>query len=215
MTRALILEGGWDGHEPHLCADEVAEMLNELGIEVTRSTSLEVLSDALRMASIDLVVPIWTMGVLERAQEQGLERAVRAGTGLAGFHGGMGDAFRASIDYQWMVGGQFVAHPGNIREYRVDIADPDHEITRDASSFYVTTEQYYLHVDPSIHVLADTSFDGAAAPWIDGVVMPVAWTRQHGAGRVFYSALGHAALELRQSDVRQLLARGMRWAARA
>ncbi|MEO7599755.1 MAG: ThuA domain-containing protein [Opitutus sp.] len=165
--------------------------------------------------SARLSVPLWTMGTLTREQEQHLVAAVEGGAGLAGFHGGMGDAFRGSIEYQWMVGGQFVAHPDNIKDYTVKIANRADPITAGLVDFEVKTEQYYMLVDPRNEVLATTVMESVSAPWTNGVVVPVVWKKVHGRGRVFYSALGHAAAEFRAVPQQLLITlRGMEWAAR-
>ncbi|MBU1304796.1 MAG: ThuA domain-containing protein, partial [Alphaproteobacteria bacterium] len=161
-----------------------------------------------------LIVPIFTMSTIEKAEVENLTKAVENGVGLAGHHGGMSDAFRDAVDYQFMVGGQWVAHPGNIIDYTVDVADPEDPIMAGIKSFPYTSEQYYMHVDPSNHVLATTTFSGAHAPWIDGVKMPVAWKRQHGKGRVFHSTLGHQAKEFDNAEMATMLRRGVNWAAR-
>ncbi|MGI4766850.1 MAG: ThuA domain-containing protein, partial [Janthinobacterium lividum] len=120
-----------------------------------------------------------------------------------------------SVDYQFMVGGQWVAHPGNIIDYEVEVTRPDDPIMAGLPArFPYRSEQYYMHVDPSNEVLATTRFTGDYAEWIDGVVMPVAWKRRHGAGRVFYSSLGHVASEFAVPEMRSILRRGMLWAAR-
>jgi type 1 glutamine amidotransferase len=134
--------------------------------------------------------------------------------GLAGYHGGMCDAFRESADYQFMCGGQWVAHPGNVIDYRVDVVKPDDPIMHGISGFAYRSEQYYMHVDPSNEVLATTTFSSDHAPWIAGVVMPVVWKRKHGAGRVFYSSLGHVSTEFDVPQMKEILRRGMLWAAR-
>ena len=144
---------------------------------------------------MSLIVPIYTMSKIEKEEVENLTKAVQGGVGLAGYHGGMCDAFRESVDYQFMCGGQWVAHPGNIIDYRVDILPTGDPITQGLSSFPYRSEQYYMHVDPSNEVLATTTFSGAYAPWIEGVKMPVVWKRRHGAGRVFYSSLGHVTAE--------------------
>ncbi|MGH8759949.1 MAG: ThuA domain-containing protein, partial [Burkholderiales bacterium] len=140
--------------------------------------------------------------------------AVRCGVGLAGFHGGMCDAFREAVDYQFMCGGQWVAHPGNIIDYRVNILRRDDPVMQGIEDFDYRSEQYYMHVDPSNQVLATTTFSGEHADWIDGVVMPVVWKRRYGEGRVFYSSLGHVAAEFEVPQMRAILRRGMVWAAR-
>ena len=145
---------------------------------------------------------------------QNLTKAVEGGVGLAGYHGGMCDAFRELVDYQFMCGGQWVAHPGNVIDYRVDIAKPDDPVMQGIESFPYRSEQYYMHVDPSNEVLATTTFSGEHAWWTKDVVMPVVWKRQHGKGRVFYSSLGHVAKEFEVPEMKTILHRGMLWAAR-
>jgi type 1 glutamine amidotransferase len=113
-----------------------------------------------------------------------------------------------------MCGGQWVAHPGNIVDYRVDVAKHDDPIMKGISSFPYRSEQYYMHVDPSNEVLATTTFSGEHAPWTRGVVMPVVWKRKHGEGRVFYSSLGHVTAEFDVPEMKTILERGMLWAAR-
>jgi uncharacterized protein len=211
VSDALIVQGGWDGHHPAEFAELSAEMLRGEGFSVAVADSLDALAD---LRELSLIVPIWTMGTIAAEPLAALLDAVQRGVGLAGFHGGMGDAFRDATDFQFMVGGQFVAHPDDIKDYEVAIADREHEITRGLADFAMRSEQYYMHVDPSNHVLATTVFEPASAPWAAGVVMPVAWTRRHGSGRVFYSSLGHAPADLEVPEARELWRRGMLWAAR-
>jgi len=214
MKTALIVWGGWEGHEPEQTAGLMAAALQELGFAVQMSDSLDVYLDRDRMQSLNLIVPNWTMGSLTPEQEKGLLDAVMGGVGIAGWHGGMGDSFRNNPDYQWMVGGQWVAHPGGIVDYRVNIIHHEDPITRGLDDFEMHSEQYYMHVDPSNEVLATTTFDGSAAPWIEGCVMPVVWKRRWGAGRVFYSSLGHVAQDFRVPQVAEIQKRGMVWASR-
>jgi uncharacterized protein len=112
------------------------------------------------------------------------------------------------------VGGQWVAHPGNIIDYHVDIAPVSDPVTAGLARFPYRSEQYYMHVDPSNNVLATTTFSGEHASWIHGVTMPVVWKRLHGKGRVFYSALGHVAAEFEVPEMATMLRRGLQWAAR-
>jgi type 1 glutamine amidotransferase len=212
--RALIVHGGWEGHEPSQFADHYATVLRDEGFAVDVSDSLDALLDRDALGRLRLIVPIWTMGTLEPEQLRGLREAVAGGVGLAGFHGGMGDAFRAATEFQWMVGGQFVAHPDDIKDYEVTIVDHESPIMRGLDDFRVRSEQYYMHVDPSNEVLATTTFHPDSAPWLDGVVMPVVWIRQWGAGRVFYSSLGHSTSELAVPEVGEIQRRGMLWGAR-
>jgi len=213
MRQALIVWGGWNGHEPERGAEIIRDFLTEDGFEVRVETSTSAFADP-AIRDLSLIVPIYTMSKVEKEEVANLVAAVEGGVGLAGYHGGMGDAFREAVDYQFMVGGQWVAHPGNIIDYHVDIAKPDDPIVSGIERFSYRSEQYYMHVDPSNEVLATTTFTGEHAPWIDGVVMPVAWKRQHGRGRVFYSSLGHVASEFDVPEMRTILRRGMNWAAR-
>lgn len=163
----------------------------------------------------DLIVPVWTMSEISKEQEHGLLDAVRSGVGLAGWHGGMADSFRNSVNYQFMVGGQWVAHPGNIISYQVNITSDD-PIVAGLSNFQMRSEQYYLHTDPSNEILATTTFSGehGEASWIKGTVMPVVWKRRWGQARVFYSSLGHIRQDFDVPEVREIMLRGMLWAAR-
>jgi len=213
MREALIVWGGWSGHEPEQCARIVSDMLEGDGFKVHVETKTEAFADP-SIRDLSLIVPIITMAKIEKEEVQNLTKAVADGVGLAGFHGGMCDAFRDSVEYQFMCGGQWVAHPGNVIDYRVDIVKPDDPICRGIRSFAYRSEQYYMHVDPTNEVLATTTFSGEHLPWIEGVVMPVAWKRRYGSGRVFYSSLGHVAREFNVLEMRTILHRGMLWAAR-
>lgn len=215
MTRkALIVWGGWDGHDPKPCADRFAPILEKEGFEVEVSDTLDTYLDTEKMRQLSLVVPIWTMGTIEQKQEQGLLDAIKSGVGVAGWHGGMGDAFRNNTEYQWMVGGQWVAHPGNIIDYRVNITNHEDPVTAGLDDFNMRSEQYYLHVDPSNEVLATTTFNTEVAPWVNGTVMPVVWKRMWGEGRVFYSSLGHKVYDFDVPEAEEIQRRGMLWAAR-
>lgn len=207
--KALVVWGGWNGHTPKECADLFAPWLREKGFEVQVSTTLDSYKDREMMMSLSLVVPIWTMGQIANEQEKGLLEAVASGVGIAGWHGGMCDSFRNNTEYQWMTGGQWVAHPGGcIPSYRVRIVQPNHPITRGLKDFtMLNTEQYYMHVDPSNDVLATTTFES-------GCVMPQAWTRTWGKGRVFYTALGHTHKDFGIPEALEIVRRGMLWASR-
>jgi type 1 glutamine amidotransferase len=188
-------------------------MLEEEGFKVYVENTTEAFADP-AIRDMSLIVPIDTMSKIEKEEVSNLTTAVREGVGLAGYHGGMCDAFRDSVDYQFMCGGQWVAHPGSIIDYRVTVTKPDDPVMQGIEDFPYRSEQYYMHVDPSNEVLATTTFTGAYAPWIEGVVMPVVWKRRHGTGRVFYSSLGHVAKEFEVPEMRTILRRGMLWAAR-
>jgi uncharacterized protein len=213
VKSALIVWGGWDGHEPEQCAHIVRDMLTEEGFSVTIKTETAAFADP-GLKDLSLIVPIYTMSKIEKAEVENLCAAVESGVGLAGYHGGMCDAFRDQVEYQFMCGGQWVAHPGNIIDYRVNITAKNDPVMAGISDFDYTSEQYYMHVDPANEVLATTAFSGEHAAWTRGVVMPVVWKRRHGAGRVFYSSLGHQAKEFNVPQMRTILRRGMVWAAR-
>ena len=214
MREALIVWGGWSGHEPEQGARVLAKMLEEHDFKVYVENTTEAFADP-AIADMSLIVPIVTMSKIEKEEVENLTAAVRGGVGLAGYHGGMGDAFRESVDYQFMCGGQWVAHPGNIIDYTVEVTRPDDPIMAGLPvNFPYRSEQYYMHVDPSNEVLATTTFSGEHASWITGVKMPVVWKRKHGLGRVFYSSLGHVASEFDVPEMRAIVERGMLWAAR-
>lgn len=212
MKRALVLHGGWEGHQPDLFSDFAIQKL--LGDhEVIRSTDLEMLCPEV-LENIDLLLPIWTFGVLSEAQEQALLNAVANGMGVVAWHGAT-SAFLSSRPHKFLLGGQFVAHPGGEdTAYTVRFLGND-PLVEDLADISVVSEQYYLLVDPAVKVLATTVIDGADMPWLAGVNMPSAWTRQWGRGRVFYCALGHSLDILEHPSMTTLLRRAIDWAARA
>lgn len=216
VKRALVNWGGWEGHEPEACATLFADLLREDGFEVDLVSDLEVYRDSDYMASLSLVVPVWTMSTITQEQEQGLLEAIQVGVGLGGWHGGMADSFRENTDYQWMVGGQWVRHPGDIIRYRVNIIRPDDPIVAGLDDFDMESEQYYMHVDPGNEVLATTTFSGkhGNAPWIAGTVMPVVWKRRYGKGRVFYASVGHVRKDFDVLAAQEIVRRGLLWASR-
>lgn len=212
--KALMCWGGWPGHEPKQCVDVFAPILQAEGFDVEISDTLDSYLDKEMMQALSLVVPVWTMATITKEQEAGLLEAVRSGVGIAGWHGGMADSFRNNVNYQFMVGGQWVAHPGGVIDYVVNVINHADPITAGLSDFKMKSEQYYLHVDPSNEVLATTTFGGEYCPWIAGTVMPVVWKRRWGEGRVFYSSVGHVAKDFDVPEAREIVRRGMVWAAR-
>ena len=212
--KVLVVWGGWAGHEPKQTVDVFVPWMAAEGFDVEVANTLDAYLDAEKMKGLTLVVQAFTMGQLTPPQEKGLLNAIRGGVGMAGWHGGMSDAFRASPEYEFMVGGSWAAHPGGILEYDVQIAKPGDPITRGLSTFRMRSEQYYMLIDPNVDVLATTTFTGKAAPWIDGAVMPVAWKKLYGKGRVFHSTLGHAAADFTVPEALEIMKRGIRWAAR-
>ena len=212
MKKALIAWGGWDGHEPREGAERVGAILGEEGFEVTTVEGSEAFADP-GLAGYSLIVPILTMSKIGKEELASLTAAVKGGVGLGGYHGGMADAFRDAPEYQFMVGGQWVAHPGNVIDYRVDVIRPDDPVMQGIGSFAYHSEQYYMHVDPRNEVLATTTFGGEHAEWIEGVVMPVVWKTRYGRGRVFFTSLGHVAREFDVPQMATILRRGLVWAA--
>lgn len=210
MKKILFISGGWDGHQPEKTAQLFADELQKRGLAPEMESSLEILSAPGRLTEFSLIFPCWTMGQLTDEQSKGLQTAIRGGVSLGGVHGGMGDAFRGNLDYEWMTGGHFVGHP-HVGDYTIQIRDFATPITAGLpGSFAFTSEQYYLMVDPGIHVLADTQYVYEGRQ----ITMPVAWIKRWGQGHVFYSALGHSPEEFTQfPEALQLSVQGLLWAA--
>jgi uncharacterized protein len=216
--KALVVYGGWDGHRPEEVGELLARVLREDGFEVELSDSLDAFADERKLKALSLVVPHWTMGRISDRQLSPVLSAVRdAGVGIAGCHGGMCDAFREATEWHFMTGGQWVAHPGDDgTRYRVNVLPTDSPITRGVGDFDVVSEQYYMHVDPGVKVLATTRFPVADGPHVgNGAVdMPVLWTKLYGKGRVFYSSIGHTPDAVAAEPHLTLLRRGFQWASR-
>lgn len=214
MREALIVWGGWPGHEPEACATIIAGMLRDDGMSVQVTDDFAAFGDP-SLQRMSLVVPVITRAKIAREPLDNLIAAVKSGVGLAGCHGGLAGSFREEVDFHFMCGCQWVAHPGGMIDFRVDVTRPDDPIMVGIDSFDYASEQYYLHYDPAIEILATTTFSGGhGAPWTKGVVMPVAYKRRFGEGRIFYSALGHSAREFDHASMRMILRRGLQWAAR-
>ena len=216
MKKAWIVQGGWDGHEPKLTSKRFGGILEKNGYEVTIFDSLDCLGDLEKLMEIDLLVACWTMGEIKREYSQNVCKAVGAGMGLAGCHGGMCDSFRNDTEWQFMTGGQWVSHPGGDGiNYTVNICHGSSPITEGLSDFPVCSEHYYLHIDPAVEVLATTRFPVVPYYHISNkpVDMPVAWTKYWGNGRVFYNSLGHHDDVFEKAPNAQILMeRGMLWA---
>lgn len=216
MTKALITWGGWDGHQPDKVAALFAEMLRAEGMAVEVSDTLACFDDPAALADLGLIVPVWTMSSIEKHQSENVAAAVAAGVGLAGCHGGMCDAFRNDVLWQFMTGAQWVAHPGNDGvNYRVRMVSDD-PLVAGIGDFAVATEQYYLHIDPAVRVHAVCDFPVVAGPHSPNgaVAMPVVFTKLWGQGRVYYNALGHQADVINHGPARELIRRGLLWAAK-
>lgn len=215
--RAQVVWGGWDGHQPKEVGEVFRRVLADEGFAVDVFDSLSAWDDSAAVAAYDLIVPVWTMGTLSAEQQKNVCAAVREGTGIGGCHGGMCDAFRGATEWQFMTGGQWVAHPGNdgVR-YPVKITKERSPITEGVGDFEVVSEQYYLHVDPAVRVLATTPFPVAEGPHVPNgrVEMPTVWTKFYGKGRVFYSAIGHSAAVVAAEPHLTIMRRGLLWASR-
>jgi type 1 glutamine amidotransferase len=213
MKHALIVWGGWPGHEPEASAEAVAGFLGQDGFAVDVASDYARLGDD-RIGEYDLVVPIITNDEIDRDIVRRLSDAVRAGTGLGGHHAAMATSFRSVVEFHFLCGVQWVAHPGNIIDFRVNVTRPDDPVVAGVADFDYCSEQYYLHYDPSIEILATTTFSGEHDEVTRGVVMPVVFKRRFGKGRIFYSALGHVPAELAHPAAQTMLRRGLSWAAR-
>lgn len=211
--KVLFVWGGWMGHEPDKCRDIFVPWMKSEGAEVVVSDTLDSYTQLDLKNDFDLIVQAWTMGTIKNDQERALLEAVRAGTGIAGWHGGTGDSFRNNTEYQFMVGGQWVAHPGGVIDYRVNITDHEDPVTKGLEDFDMHSEQYYVHVDPNVKVLATTTFTDQHSDWIGGNVVPVVWKKVYGKGRVFYSSLGHVASDFKVPQALEIQKRGILWAS--
>jgi uncharacterized protein len=215
--KALIVWGGWDGHQPKEVAEIFRRVLTEEEFDVEVSDTLDAFKDQDKLMQLSLIVPVWTMGKISGEQCKPVLEAVKSGVGIAGCHGGMCDSFREDTGWQWMTGGQWVAHPGNDKiTYTVKIGPVKHPITEGIKDFQHTSEQYYMHVDPAVKVLATTQFPTADGPHSPNgpVDMPVVWTKLWGKGRVFYDSLGHRAHHVESEPNLTIMRRGFLWAAR-
>ena len=216
MKKALIFQGGWDGHEPKLTSARFRNMLVKNGYEAVVEDSLDCLADFGELLKLDLLVACWTMGEIDGSYVVNVAKAVGAGVGLAGCHGGMCDSFRQNTEWQFITGGQWVSHPGGDGvDYTVNITSPSNPITLGIPDFKFSSEHYYLHIDPAIEVLATTRFPSVSYYHVSNkpVDMPVAWTKMWGNGRVFYTSLGHhddVFEKFPESAV--IMERGMLWA---
>ena len=216
--KALIVWGGWDGHQPREVAGVFDRILREEGFETEVRDTLDAFRDEAKLMALNLIVPVWTMGTIDKEQAEPVFKAVReGGVGMAGCHGGMCDAFRMNTEWQFMTGGQWVAHPGNDGvKYRVKIGPAKSPITEGLKDFDVSSEQYYMHVDPAVKVLASTEFPIAEGPHVANgrFDMPVVWTKWYGKGKVFYNSLGHQASIVESEPCLTILRRGCLWAAK-
>lgn len=216
MKKAIIFQGGYEGHTPKETSEVFAKILKDEGFSVTVVDSLDIFDDYENIKDFDLFVPCWTMGEISGAQCNNILKAVENGAGMAGCHGGMCDSFRENTNWQFLTGAQWVAHPGNDKiTYTVNITEKN-ELTEGISDFSVTSEQYYIHVDPAVKVYATTTFPIADGPHSSNgeVKMPVVFTKMWGKGRVYYNSLGHTYQTFDIPEAKELMRRGFLWATR-
>ena len=81
---AIMVWGGWEGHEPKQCVEVFVPFLEGQGFQVEVSDTLDVFLHVALMQSVDLIVPAWSMGTITQEQERALLTAVGQGAGIAG-----------------------------------------------------------------------------------------------------------------------------------
>jgi uncharacterized protein len=214
MRSALVVRGGWAGHVPVAATDMFVPSLVAHGFDVAVTDCLDGYADSDALMAYDLIVQCWSSGTITREQADGLNAAVRAGVGFAGWHGGILAAFSADRTYTRMVGGQFLFHHPDFISYEVEVVRPAHPIVDGITRFGVHTEQYWVITDAHNEVLATTNCEPYGEV-DEPVTMPVVWTRQWGHGRVFVSTIGHRVADLDVPEVRTITERGLVWASRA
>ena len=219
MKKCLIVRGGWDGHEPVQISELFRDFLLNEGCDVDiQEETLQYFEDIEKLITYDLIVPVWTGGTITPEQCEGILNTVASGVGIAGCHGGMNDTFRNNGGWRFMTGSEFICHPGNDGTcYKVYVRrNASSPIIKDISDFDVCSEQYYLHVDPSVNVLATTRFPVADGNYATNGAfdMPVVYTKLWGKGKVFYNSLGHVANVFNIPQAWELMRRGLLWAMR-
>ena len=212
--KVLIVYGGWNGHQPEYFANKINDWLKTQNANVFISDSTSIYTNGKLMNKLDLIIQHITMSEITDDQLNGLIQAVANGTGLAGCHGGLADSFRDNTEYQYMVGGQFVKHPGGEVNYKVTIENKKDPITKGINDFKIFSEQYYMHVDPALKILASTKFSGENDPWIKGAIVPVVWKKKYGKGKIFYNSIGHSKNTFEIPEVWNLITRGISWASK-
>ena len=216
MKNVLVVQGGWVGHEPVQVSEVFKVLLEKEGFNVEISDSLDSFLDVEKLKSLNLIIPVWTMGKITKEQVYPVIEAVASGVGIAGCHGGMCDSFRECVEWQFMTGGQWVSHPGSDGvEYDVNMKKGSSPIVEGIMDFKIKSEQYYVHIDPAIEVLATTRFP--VVNWYHSsngqVDVPVIWTKRWGHGRVFYNSLGHHADIFNNPSALEIMRRGFLWAS--
>jgi type 1 glutamine amidotransferase len=223
----IYVYGGMKGHSPKESVNLFVPILEKEGANVKVFDSFSVYEDEKLMNEADLIIQIFTDAFtsdprMNNEQFKGLQNALINGTGFAGWHGGLGDSSPNPL-YHFIVGGDFVSHPGELKEmktakYEVKIYDSEDYITNGISDFKIFgSEQYYMMIDPNVKVLAVSEFKLNNWPTneneIKGSFMPVIWKKNYGKGRVFYSSIGHYLREFEIPEVLTMQMRGFRWAS--
>ena len=222
MAHACITWGAYEGHTPAASSMLAQDLLEEAGYQVDVVQTLDIYTDAKYLNSLDLLVQCWTMWEISGDQVKGLTNAIMDGLGFAGWHGGLNDSFRQASDYEFLVGSNFVAHPGGSVDYEVNIVAEkrDDPIVAGLEDFHMKSEQYYINVDPAIlsgvngEILCTTTFHNHMMPWVDGVVMPAVYKRRWGDGKIFYVSFGHTFADFEVPEAKEILCRGLLWATR-
>ena len=208
----LIVCGGCQKHKHDFFAKKIANCLENKNTSITLSESTEICTNKVIMGNVDLVIHHITIGKIKPDKSKALQKAISKGVGLAGCHGGLGDSFREDTEFQYIAGGHFFMHSGGQNNYTVNITDPNNSITKGISDFLIFSEQYYMHVDPNLNILASTQFSGNHDYWIEGVKVPVVWTKRYGKGNVFYSSLDHSVDVFEKDEIWTLMTHGISWA---
>ncbi|MCA8971023.1 MAG: ThuA domain-containing protein [Planctomycetes bacterium] len=144
-------------------------------------------------------------------------RWIEKGGAFIGFHSAT-DTFYEWPEFGELIGGYFDGHPWH-QKVRVRIEDPMHVVTAGLpQSFEITDEIYqFKNFDRErVHILASLdpeSVDISKGKRDDGVYA-LAWCREYGRGRVFYTALGHRPEVWRDARFQRLTRRGVDWATR-
>lgn len=134
MRKALIVAGGWPGHQPELVSVRFKKMLEKEGFEVTIVDTLDVFAKKENIIPYDLVIPVWTQGYMSDKYTINLDEAMSEyGVGLAGCHGGMNDAFRNNIEWQFVVGSQWVYHAAPNKFFHCGQAPTEEEVDPNVS----------------------------------------------------------------------------------
>ena len=205
---ALVVRGGWEGHCPVETTDSFLPFLEKSGYQTVISDTLDFYLDADLIAATDLILQCWTMGRIVGRTRRRAVGGRAGGTGLAGWHGGIVDAFRGRPEYLQLVGGQFAAHPGGIRRsqrrHRARAAPTTRSSPVCPIASTCTPSSTGCSADDLDDVLATTTIRGRRHLGPSGD-LPAVWTRRWGCGRVFVCTVGHAVEDLLTPEIRTIV----------